>query len=170
MDHRTISTSVRRDNLSAFAVALAVMALVTAMVAVGFGARAIDESGTALAAGGQPPPLRRRRASTWPSSISPASGRRRRLAPRRQRGATPHNMEIEGTDIATEDLASGASAHLALAGVAAGTYTMFCTIPGHRESGHAGDPHRRRYVAAAAEEDRRTDPPRGSTTAWTTRP
>ena len=47
---RTISTSARRDNLSAFSVVLAAMALLTALVGVGFGARAIDENDTVAVA------------------------------------------------------------------------------------------------------------------------
>ena len=178
MDDRT-STSARRDNLSAFSIGLAAMALLTAMVGVGFGVRAIDEGGTTVAAGDQP--------SSAPASASidltefeipdtsVATGGSLHVT---NAGATTHNLKIEGPDLLTDDLATGASAHLELAGVAAGTYTMFCTIPGHRESGMQGDLTVAAGPAAAAAETASATAPSHDgphttalhTTAWTTRP
>jgi uncharacterized cupredoxin-like copper-binding protein len=50
-------------------------------------------------------------------------------------GSVVHNLAIEDTDLTTADLAAGDSETLALSGLDVGSYTMFCTIPGHRESG-----------------------------------
>jgi FtsP/CotA-like multicopper oxidase with cupredoxin domain len=50
-------------------------------------------------------------------------------------GSVAHNLAIEDTDLITKDLNSGDSEHLALTGVEAGSYTMYCKIPGHREAG-----------------------------------
>jgi FtsP/CotA-like multicopper oxidase with cupredoxin domain len=50
-------------------------------------------------------------------------------------GTVVHNLAVEDTDLKTSDLAVGASETLALSGLDAGSYTMFCTLPGHRESG-----------------------------------
>ena len=79
------------------------------------------------------------------------------------------NLVVEGTDIVTDDLGSGASEHVDLAGVAAGRYTMFCAIPAHREAGMqatltvAGTPAAAGDGAAAA-------PPPSPARASTTRP
>jgi uncharacterized cupredoxin-like copper-binding protein len=50
-------------------------------------------------------------------------------------GSVVHNLAIEDTDLSTDDLAVGDSETLALSGLDVGSYTMFCTIPGHREAG-----------------------------------
>jgi uncharacterized cupredoxin-like copper-binding protein len=49
-------------------------------------------------------------------------------------GAIAHNLTIEGGP-STPDLDSGDSTSLDVGDLAAGTYTIFCSIPGHRESG-----------------------------------
>jgi FtsP/CotA-like multicopper oxidase with cupredoxin domain len=50
-------------------------------------------------------------------------------------GAVAHNLAIEDTDLKTADLNAGDDAVLELGDLEAGTYTMFCAIPGHREAG-----------------------------------
>jgi uncharacterized cupredoxin-like copper-binding protein len=50
-------------------------------------------------------------------------------------GSVVHNLAIEDTDLATADLSAGDSETLALSGLEAGSYTMFCQIPGHRAAG-----------------------------------
>lgn len=50
-------------------------------------------------------------------------------------GAVPHNLEVEGADLVTKDLNAGESDDLSLSGLAPGSYTVFCAIPGHREMG-----------------------------------
>lgn len=49
-------------------------------------------------------------------------------------GAVIHNLELDGGP-STPDLDSGESAVLDLGELEAGTYTIFCNIPGHREAG-----------------------------------
>jgi len=132
--HGPITTTGRRDNLSAFSVGLAAMALLTACVAVGFGMRAIDENGPVTAGAGPTAPATAsvELSEFEISAASVAVGGSVHVA---NGGATAHNLVIEGTDVATGDIASGASEHLVLDGVAAGSYTMFCSIPGHRDAG-----------------------------------
>ncbi len=85
MDDRT-STSARRDNLSAFSIGLAAMALLTAMVGVGFGVRAIDEGGTTVAAGAPAEQRARLRVDRADRVRDPRHvGRHRRFPPRDQR-------------------------------------------------------------------------------------
>jgi nitrite reductase (NO-forming) len=53
-------------------------------------------------------------------------------------GAVDHNLAVRDSGLATAMLPGGGSAHLALDGLAAGTYTMFCEIPGHEDAGMTG--------------------------------
>ena len=48
-------------------------------------------------------------------------------------GAVEHNLRIDGT--ATPMLPSGDTAVLDLAGLAPGTYTVICEVPGHEAAG-----------------------------------
>ena len=50
-------------------------------------------------------------------------------------GAQAHNLGVEGTDLITPDIAPGESATLDLSSLEAGTYTLYCDIPGHADSG-----------------------------------
>src|SRR5437868_3350346 len=111
-----ISTSVRRDNLSAISVCLAAMALITAMVAVGFSASAIGENSTdvavaAVAAGAKAAPVTATAdlSEFKIQAVSVAVGGSVHVT---NVGSTTHNLVVQGTDVATEDLAPGASQHL----------------------------------------------------------
>jgi FtsP/CotA-like multicopper oxidase with cupredoxin domain/uncharacterized cupredoxin-like copper-binding protein len=50
-------------------------------------------------------------------------------------GTQPHSFLVEGTSVATKELKPGESQPLDLKGVKSGTYTVSCTIPGHKQSG-----------------------------------
>lgn len=52
-------------------------------------------------------------------------------------GSFGHNLTIEDTDYATETLDPGSSADLVV-NLPAGSYTYFCSVPGHREAGMQG--------------------------------
>ena len=52
-------------------------------------------------------------------------------------GTLPHDFVIEGTDFATELLDSGNTTELVV-NLPAGTYTYFCSVPGHRDAGMQG--------------------------------
>jgi outer membrane protein assembly factor BamB len=53
------------------------------------------------------------------------------------KGALQHDFIIENTDFGTEILDGGASTELVV-NLSAGTYTYFCSVPGHREAGMQG--------------------------------
>jgi plastocyanin len=55
-------------------------------------------------------------------------------------GELPHNMTVEGQDLATSDLDPGASQQLEVGHrlLPAGNYEFICTIPGHAEQGMRG--------------------------------
>lgn len=50
-------------------------------------------------------------------------------------GTMAHNLGVEGTDLITTDLAGGETATLDISSLEPGTYTIFCEIPGHADSG-----------------------------------
>jgi FtsP/CotA-like multicopper oxidase with cupredoxin domain/plastocyanin len=50
-------------------------------------------------------------------------------------GSVEHNLAVEGTDLRTPNITPGASEVLDLSSLKAGTYTLFCEIPGHKGAG-----------------------------------
>ena len=50
-------------------------------------------------------------------------------------GSQTHNLGVEGTELVTPDIEPGGSATLDLSSLEAGTYTLYCDIPGHADSG-----------------------------------
>jgi plastocyanin len=54
--------------------------------------------------------------------------------------SVPHNVAIEKDDevLAQGDIFSGGGTRTTTADLAAGTYTFFCEVPGHREAGMEG--------------------------------
>ena len=53
-------------------------------------------------------------------------------------GAVAHNLAIRDTDVTTADLGAGASETLDLSVLEPGTYEWLCTIPGHEQAGMVG--------------------------------
>jgi FtsP/CotA-like multicopper oxidase with cupredoxin domain/plastocyanin len=53
-------------------------------------------------------------------------------------GTVQHNLSIQGSTIATKQLSPGASETLDLKKLKPGTYTMYCSVPGHETSGMKG--------------------------------
>jgi nitrite reductase (NO-forming) len=53
-------------------------------------------------------------------------------------GAIPHDLVVEGHDVGTPMLDSGETHAFDTADLAPGTYTVICTVPGHREAGMEG--------------------------------
>lgn len=140
----TTGTQERRGGLTFEA--LAVMAFVIAMIAilvaifgVGLAARSIDEH-RATPVGGSgsssstavvldeftisPAPLQ----VSAGGSVSVAND-----------GTAVHDLAVEGRDVATPELNPGENAELDLGGLQPGAYTVYCQIPGHRESGMEGE-------------------------------
>jgi nitrite reductase (NO-forming) len=67
-----------------------------------------------------------------PASIEVAEGGTLQVT---NAGVAPHDLVVEGTDLATPMLSSGESAAMSLDGLAPGTYTVFCSVAGHRAAG-----------------------------------
>lgn len=50
-------------------------------------------------------------------------------------GSTPHDLTVQGTELTTGEIAPGASATLDVSSLAAGSYELLCTVPGHSDAG-----------------------------------
>lgn len=116
-----------------FGVVLAVVALVFASVALVVGGGGSSSSGGG--GGGDTATIELTEFALTPSSLSVPSGGRLEVV---NAGAVVHNLSIEGTDVATTDLAGGDTEVLDLGGLAPGDYTIVCTIAGHADSGMTG--------------------------------
>jgi uncharacterized cupredoxin-like copper-binding protein len=119
------------EGLFAIAVVVAVLALVAAVVAVAISAGSDSTTATAGGGGGGGQAM----VSLSEFKIAPASVGVGGSLHVLNEGSVAHNLTIEDTDLKTADLQGGADAELALGDLPAGTYTMFCSIPGHREAG-----------------------------------
>ena len=53
-------------------------------------------------------------------------------------GKVPHSWIIPKVGVGTQDLAPGQSQNLDLSGIAPGTYTVTCDLPGHAKLGSVG--------------------------------
>lgn len=125
-----IEGSSSRDGMFVISIAVAVLAMVGSMMAIGLGSRAGD--GTKVtAAGGDAQTV----VSLSEFAITPATVGAGGSLHVMDEGSLAHNLTIDGADLATSELAGGGDAVLPLGDLPAGTYTMFCTIPGHREAG-----------------------------------
>jgi len=119
------------DGMSAIAIAVALLALVGAVMAIGLGWRAVDESKAApAAAGGGQAMVELTEFSVDPASVGVGGSLHVMNG-----GTLVHNLFIEGTDLKTGDIQAGGDEVLELGDLPAGTYTMYCNIAGHRDSG-----------------------------------
>jgi manganese oxidase len=122
----------RRDGLLLIAVFIAALAFITAAIGVGLGWRAVDESKgrTSVATASEPVMVGLSEFKIAAASV-PAGGSLHVM----NEGSVEHNVTIADQGLATSNLAAGASEPLDLSKLSPGTYTMFCSIPGHREAG-----------------------------------
>jgi FtsP/CotA-like multicopper oxidase with cupredoxin domain len=121
-----------REAVGAGSAALAIVALVTAVVALLTVAG--DDDGSAAAPAGTTVTLSE--FSLTPASASVPEGGSLTVV---NSGTVVHNLAVDSTDLQTKDLSGGESDTLDLSGLEPGTYTMFCAIAGHREAGMVGD-------------------------------
>jgi FtsP/CotA-like multicopper oxidase with cupredoxin domain len=133
-----VASSDGRDAVTLFVFLLAAVALVASVIAVGFGMRAVDESKDTVAAGSgesaaaAPPVVTLSELKIEPASITAAVGSTLQI---QNKGALTHNVSVEGTSLRTDMIDSGKTGSLALTGLKAGDYVLFCEVPGHKEAG-----------------------------------
>jgi FtsP/CotA-like multicopper oxidase with cupredoxin domain/Flp pilus assembly pilin Flp len=119
-----------REATGAAAAAFALLAVVIAFVALIAVAQKDDGGATTVSAGGSPITLSEFKIE--PSMISVPTGGSLAIT---NTGSAVHNVNVEGTDLKTEDIQPGASATLDVSSLKDGTYTIFCAIAGHRAQG-----------------------------------
>ncbi len=126
----------QRDNYLAICAAFAGFALLSAVVAIGFGVRAIDTAEAApTTGGGSTVPVALAEFTIGSGAVQAAAGDVLAVS---NDGSTAHDLEIIGTDLKTPMLAPGEAAELSLAGLAPGEYEVHCTVPGHDSAGMTG--------------------------------
>ncbi|HEX8804359.1 MAG TPA: multicopper oxidase domain-containing protein, partial [Acidimicrobiales bacterium] len=114
-----------------FAAVAAVLALIFATVGLVVGAGDRADEGTAAAGA----TVDLSEFALTPAAVTVPAGGSLEVT---NSGATPHNLTVEGTDIATADLEAGASDTLDLSSLPAGDYRLLCSIPGHADAGMTG--------------------------------
>jgi FtsP/CotA-like multicopper oxidase with cupredoxin domain len=124
----------RRDGWTLAVFVVAALALLASIVGVGFGLRAIDRTGSGGVDAAAPATamLHLSEFKIEADSVKIAQGGTLQLM---NMGAAAHNVAVKGTDLASEMVAANGTGNLSLAGLAPGTYTMFCQVPGHEQAG-----------------------------------
>ncbi len=128
------TTSRRKDAFSVFATVTALAALSFGVVAVYVAAEDGDAAapGTAVAAAA-PVEVTLGDLFIEPGALVVPAGDVT-LAVTNE-GATAHDLTVEELGVATPSIDGGGSASLPLGELAAGEYTLYCSIPGHRSGG-----------------------------------
>lgn len=123
------------DLLAVIAIVVALAALLLALFAIGLASRSIDEHRAVpdggSSDGGAAAAVSLDEFEISPSPVEATAGASLTVT---NDGTTVHDFAIEG-GLATPQLAPGESAELDLGGVEAGTYAVYCQLPGHRDSG-----------------------------------
>jgi uncharacterized cupredoxin-like copper-binding protein len=72
-----------------------------------------------------------------PSSISVSAGERVKIIFKNE-GKVPHNLVIQELNIKTRTIGGGQTDTIEFTAPSSGTYTFYCSIPGHRSAGMEG--------------------------------
>jgi plastocyanin len=132
-------TGLTFEAIAVIALIVAFAAVITSVFAIGIAARSIDEH-RAIAdgggSGGGPVAVSLEEFAINPAPLSASAGATISVT---NDGTTTHDLTVEGQDLATPTLDAGGTADLDVSTLAPGTYTVFCSIPGHRESGMETD-------------------------------
>ena len=132
----------KHDTWVMFTFLFSAICLIGATVALGLGWQAVDDARRTVAAGAGTGPVQPAMTmvhltefAITPKTIEVPQGSTLKVM---NGGTMVHNLEIKGSTLKTEDVASGGTANLKLGSLAPGTYTMFCAIPGHEGAGMKG--------------------------------
>ena len=134
---RSTPLSADRDGLVVLAILGAVIAILVAVVGVGFGMRAVDEAGASgggAAGTGEPVTFDIEVGDLFvrPASIDVPAGSEV-IVNVKNSGAVEHDLKLDGIT-GTEMIPPGGSATASL-GVVDATTQAWCTVPGHKEAG-----------------------------------
>lgn len=128
------------EAIAIIALVLAFAAAIIAVFAMGLAARSIDEH-RAIPAGGSggeggSVAVSLAEFTIDPAPVTVAEGGSLTVT---NEGTAAHDLTVEDQDLATPALDAGGEAELDVSTLAPGSYTIFCSIPGHRESGMETD-------------------------------
>lgn len=73
-----------------------------------------------------------------PASISVKTGEKVKII-FENNGRAPHNLVIKDLDVGTKVISGGQAETIEFIAPTSGTYTFFCSVPGHRASGMEGN-------------------------------
>ena len=135
LEARLERQAVRRDGWTLFIFVFSAVALVASIAGVGFGMRAIDESkdnGSGAAGASTSTEVELSEFAVSPAPLEATTSGGLRIT---NGGSVPHDLHVEGTDLASPMIDPAGSATLDLSSVAPGEYTVYCMVPGHREAG-----------------------------------
>jgi len=124
------------------AIGVAVLALLLGVFAVGTALSATNNTATIVdpaASGGDAPAevaVSLTEFAISPATIAVAEGGQITVS---NDGAAPHNLKLKSGEAGTSDVNAGETAALDLSSVPAGTYTVFCDIPGHESAGMSAE-------------------------------
>lgn len=127
------------ETIAVIALVLAFASAICAVFAMGLAARSIDEHRAIPAGGaggGGPVAVSLTEFEISPAPLTVSAGGTLAVT---NDGTTTHDLTVEDQDVATPTLNAGDTADLDVGSLAPGTYTIFCSIPGHRESGMETD-------------------------------
>src|SRR5581483_10251103 len=132
---------VRRDAWVICTFFLAAAALIGAILGIGFGIRAIDESTHSSVPAGASDVAEAAPTSAMvhlsefaiePKVVTVAQGGALQVM---NMGTMQHNLAVKDTTLATAMIDANGSANLSLGGLSAGTYQIYCQVPGHEAAG-----------------------------------
>jgi len=139
---------------------LAAGALLLAVLGIGLAIRAIDQSKHASAPSAATPAdavpsstmVHLSEFKIEPGDVTVAAGGTLQVM---NMGTMAHNVAIKDASLATPMIDAGGSGNLSLTGLSNGTYTLYCQVPGHEQSGmkatlHIKDPGGSSGTAPAA--------------------
>jgi manganese oxidase len=124
----------RQDGLAIVGVFVGALALLGSIFSVGLAVRAVDKADRrpAVASAGETVTVTLSEFEIAPAMVSAPTGGTLNVV---NKGATPHNLTVEGTELTTPDIDAGESATLDVSSLQAGDYTIFCAIAGHESAG-----------------------------------
>jgi uncharacterized cupredoxin-like copper-binding protein len=123
------------ESLAFFAVGLAGMALVAAVISIGIALRAVETAEDRVAAASAaaatgPVTVTLSDFAITPAEIELVAGSTLEVI---NDGATVHNLEVEG--LRSPDIPAGGTVTFDVSSLAPGSYELICQIPGHKDLG-----------------------------------
>jgi uncharacterized cupredoxin-like copper-binding protein len=140
LDHRLDVEENRRDSLNIIVFVIACIALIAAIVGVGYGVRAVNDARDAknaapAGAASSLVTVHLTEFSISPAALTVAEGGTLQVM---NIGTLAHTLTSKDADLATADIPPGDTAQLVLSGLKPGTYAVICSVAGHEAAGMKG--------------------------------